>query len=377
MRFSAVYSCVRVIAETLATVPIILYRRKGDAKERDVNHPLYSLLHDYPNAWQTAFEFKEMLAMHICLRGNAYAEIIRNGGGQPEQLIPLHPDRVSPYLIEGQRVYKYWPPDGTTRILMPGEMFHVPGLSFDGVSGLNPIEYQRDTIGDAIATREYGSKVFNNGAMVSGILKHPSHLSAEATQRLAKQIKDKYEGAANAGKTLILEEGMDFSKLGMTSQDAQFLENKKFQISDIARIFRVPPHLIGDLDRATFSNIEQQSLEFVQYTMLPWFTRFEQAVKRDLILKNNQFAEFLMDVMLRGDIKSRYDAYAVGRNWGWLNANEIRARENMNPVENGDIYLQPLNMQPAGQFDAEKASLAEPSTKEDLQKQKEEQKNAS
>lgn len=350
MRLSAVHSCVRVIAETLATVPVILYKRKGDAKERDTNHPLYSILHDQPNAWQTSFEFKEMLAAHICLRGNAYAEIIRNGGGQVEQLIPLHPDRVLPFMSQGQRVYQYQPPEGETRILLPGEMFHVPGLSFDGVSGLNPIEYHRDTIGDAIATRDHGSKVFANGAQIGGVLKHPAHLGKDAQDRLREQFQKRYEGTQNAGKTLILEEGMDFIKLGMTSQDAQFLETRKYQVSDIARIFRVPPHMIGDLERATFSNIEQQSLEFVQYTMLPWFRRFEEAVKRDLILKNSQFSEFLLDVLLRGDIKSRYEAYAIARNWGFMNANEIRSKENMNPVENGEIYLQPLNMQPAGQF---------------------------
>lgn len=368
LQLSAVHACIKVLSEAIGTAPLMLYRQKKDGKERDIKHPLYTILHDRPNLWMTPFEFKELLVGCICLRGNFYAEIIRNGGGQVEELIPLNPDRVMPFLKDRKKLFMMYTDSGEPIVKMPGEIFHVMGMSLDGVTGLNPIEYHRETIGDAIATRKHGSKLFSNGAMIGGVLKHPAHLSKEAQERLVEQFKKRYEGGDNAGKTLFLEEGMDYLKLGMTSQDAQFLETLKYQISDIARIFRVPPHMIGDLERATFSNIEQQSLEFVQYTILPWARRIEESIKRDLILKSSQYSEFLLDILMRADIKSRYDAYAVARNWGWMTANEIRARENMNPVDNGDIYLQPLNMQPAGEFDIEKARQNEPPTKKDLTK---------
>lgn len=353
LQVSAVYACVRVLAETLASVPLVVYKRlPNGGKDRDFAHYLYRILHDQPNEWQTSFEFREMMMGHLCLRGNAYAQIISGPKQGVSALVPLHPDRVRPFIAPNKKIaYEYQPLDGQKQVFLREEIFHLRGLSQDGIIGLNPIQLQREAVGLAMVTEEHGARLFSNGTELGGVLKHPGKMGKDAFERLEKSWKQRYAGIKNTGSTAILEEGMTFEKMGMTSEDAQFLETRKYQVSEIARIFRVPPHMIGDLEKATFSNIEQQSLEFVQFTMMPWFTRWEQAIQRDLIVnKELNFTEFMVQGLLRGDLKSRYEAYATGRQWGWLSANDIRGMENLNPIEDGDVYLSPMNMTPANQL---------------------------
>jgi HK97 family phage portal protein len=348
MRVNAVYACINRISNTIAQTPLLLYQElENGGKQRDKKNPLYTLLHRKPNRWQTPFEFKQMLAAHVALRGNAYAAIVSTPTSSVSELVPLHPDRVMPFWTENQaRAYRYQPISGREQILLQGEILHIQGLSFDGLKGLSPIEYCRESIGVALATEEHGARLFSNGAQVGMALKHPATLTKNTADNLKRQFEQRYSGVGNAHKTLVLEEGMTIEKLGLTAEDSQFLETRQFQVVDIARIWEMPLHMIGDLSGSTNNNIEQQSLEFVQYTMGPWFTRFEEALDRDLVYQPDRYFEFLVDGLLRGDIKSRYAAYAIGKQWGWLSSNDIREKENLNPIEGGDTYVTPLNMAP-------------------------------
>jgi HK97 family phage portal protein len=355
MRLTAVYSAVRILAETVATLPLLVYRRtENDGKERATDYFLYPLLHDQPNEEQTSVEFREMLQGHLALRGNAYAQIDRKMG-RPARLVPLHPDRVEVRREKGELIYKVNPVNGPAYTLRrsSGEIMHLRGLSSDGVMGLNPIELFRETMGLGLAYEEYSGRLFSNGANINGVLETPQAMSDEALKRFRKLWQENYGGIGNAGKTAILEQGMKWQAIGIAPKDAEFIVSRKFQVTEIARIFRVPPHMLADLERSTFSNIEHQSLEFVRDTIRPWLVRWEQALTRDLIPPEDRgeyFVEFLIEGLLRGDFKTRYDAYAIGRNNGWLSANDIRRMENMNPLppEQGDVYLIPLNMVPAG-----------------------------
>lgn len=350
MQLSAVFSCVRVISESVASLPIELYQRNNDGgKQRAPGHPLYKLLKTSPNGWQTSLEFIEMMQAHVELRGNAYAYISRLGGNV-EELIPLHPDRIEMLVAPDLTItYKYTQPDGRIKTLSQSDVFHLRGMSSDGFRGLSMLSVAREPIGMGLSMQEHGARLFANGARPGLVLKHPGKLSKEAHENLRNSWNDNYGGAANSGKTALIEEGMSVEKIGMTNDDAQWLESRKLTRSEICGMFRVPPHKIGDLDRATFSNIEHQSIEFVTDAVLPRVRRWEQAIARDLILvPDKYFAEFNIAGLLRGDIKSRYESYAIARQWGWLSVNDIRRMENLNPVDNGDTYLQPLNMQPAG-----------------------------
>jgi HK97 family phage portal protein len=346
----AVMACVRVISETLASLPFLLYRRlEDDGKERASDHPLYEILRYQPNPWQSWYEFAEMMTAHACLRHGGCAKIVSDAKGKVTALIPLNPDRVQPLMVKGVRIFSYQPMSGEREVLLPGEMLYIPSLSFDGVSGIDPITYVRNAVGLARATEKFGAKFFANDARPGVIFKHPGPkgLGDVAYKNLKESIEARHKGVNNSHKSMILEEGMDVKEIGVSPENAQFLETRKYQKSEIAGFFRVPPHMIGDLDKATFSNIEHQSRAFVDYTMLPWFTRWEQAIRRDILTPNERkeyFAEFLPDALLRGDLKSRYEAFAIAKNWGFLSTNEIRVKENMNKVKGGDTYLQPLNM---------------------------------
>lgn len=353
MRITAVMACVRVLSETLASLPLKTYRVRSDGgKEPDRTHPLWALLHDQPNRWQTSFELREMLVGHVALRGNAYAQIVSTGGRGVAELIPLHPDRVRPFFApDGTRAYEYRPDVGPRRILLQEEVLHIPGLGFDGLQGLDPIMYAREALGLSIATEAFGARFFANDARPGVYLQHPTLVSEAAATRLKESWEKRHRGSDNAHRVAVLEEGMTVSAIGVDPDHAQFLETRKFQIAEIARMFRIPPHMIGDLEKATFSNIEQQSLEFVTHTIRPWAVRIEQSIRRDLLTeseKRTHVVEFDVNGLLRGDIKSRYEAFATGRNWGWLSVNDIRRLENLNPIDKGDIYLQPLNMVEAG-----------------------------
>jgi HK97 family phage portal protein len=355
LEINAVYACTRVLAESVASLPLILYRRIGDRnKARAMDHSLYSLLHDLPNPEITSFEMRETLMGHLCTWGNAYAEIEWSAGGEVLALWPLRPDRIEAIeRVNGEIYYTYRLPDklGTPpKILHTSRVMHVRGMGFDGQIGYSPIRMQRNTLGLARATEGFGARFFQNDARPGGILEHPAKLSDEAHKRLRDSWEKRHQGMERSHRLSILEEGMKYHEIGLPPEDAQFLETRKFQTNEIARMYRMPPHMIQDLDRATFNNIEHLSISFVVNTLRPWLVRWEQAIARDLLLPSERdalFAEHLVSGLLRGDIQSRYEAYAQGRQNGWLSANDIRSMENMNPIEGGDTYLVPLNMVPA------------------------------
>lgn len=353
MTVSAVYSAVRRISESIGSLPLHVYKRlDGGGKAKATDHPLYAILHDMPNPEMTSMVFRETLMTHLLLWGNAYAMIEFNKRGQVIALWPLAPYRVQPYrdLYTWQIYYTVMLPGGQVKTLQADEMLHIPGLGFNGLVGHSPIHMARESIGIALATEEFGARFFSNGANVGGVARHPGKLSEQGSKNLRASINDVYGGLGKSHKVMLLEEGMEFEKVAIPPNDAQFLETRKFQVTEIARWFNIQPHMIADMENATFSNIEQQSLEFVVHTIRPWLVRWEQAIYQKLLLpqeRTKYFAEFLVDGLLRGDIKSRYDAYAVARQNGWLSANDIRENENMNPITGGDVYLVNGNMIPA------------------------------
>ena len=353
MQLAAVSSAVRLLAETVGTLPLFIYRRESNGnKVRETNTDVSHVIHNRPNKWQTPFEFKTMLTAHACLRGNGYARIISSPGRGVDQLIPLNPDRVTPFWRrDGTRAYRYQPLTGPEEIILQSEMFHIMFFSLDGLVGIDPISYHRRTLGMTIGAEKYGARFYKNDATPPMALVFPGKMKDTARQNVKESWNAEHQSVNRSHKAAILEDGMDVKMLNLTPENAQFLATRKYQVADIARIFRVQPHLIGDLENATFSNIQEQGLEFVNYTMMPWFVKWEQAISRDLLDEDQQrtmFAEFLVDALLRGDIGARYSAYATGRQWGWLNVNQIRQFENMNGIgDQGDQYLIPLNMIPA------------------------------
>ncbi len=361
MQMTAVYACVRILSEAIASLPLQLYRYTEDGgKEKAVDHPLYFLLHDEPNAEMTSFVFRETIMTHLLLWGNAYAQVIRNGRGQVIGLYPLMPDRMTVDRDEkGQLCYEYTTSSDDAKTmkkkdtvvrLSPDDVLHIPGLGFDGLVGYSPIAMAKNAIGLAIATEEYGSKFFANGAAPSGVLEHPGTLKDPSKVRESWQ--ETFGGSKNANKVAVLEEGMKYTPISMSPNEAQFLETRKFQTTEIARLYRIPPHMIGDLDKSSFNNIEQQSLEFVKYTLDPWVCRIETSMNRRLLSekeKKEYFFKFNVDGLLRGDYQSRMQGYAISRQNGWMSANDIRELENLSPLsdeEGGNLYLVNGNMVP-------------------------------
>ena len=348
MQTTAVYACVRILAETIAALPLHTYRYTVNGKEKAINHPLYYLLHSEPNPEMTSFVFRETLMGHLLLWGNAYAQIIRNGRGMVVGLYPLLPNKVIVNRNDQGVLYYQYEKDGQFYFLKSYEVLHIPGLGFDGLIGYSPIAMAKNAIGMAIATEEYGAKFFANGANPGGVLEHPGVVKDPA--RIRESWNAVYQGSGNAHRVAVLEEGMKFQSIGIPPEQAQFLQTRKFQLNEIARIFRIPPHMIGDLDKSSFSNIEQQSLEFVMYTLDPWVVRWEQAIQRALLSeseKQQYFVKFNVDGLLRGDYQSRMNGYAVGRQNGWLSSNDIRELENLNRIpaeDGGDLYLVNGNM---------------------------------
>ena len=349
IQVSTVYACVRVIAETVASLPLHVYAvtDKGSVKAQE--HPLYRLLHDEPNSEMTSFVWREAMLTHLLLWGNSYSQIIRNGRGQILGLYPLLPDRMEVDRDSaGELTYTYSLTSGQTVRLRPEDVLHIPGLGFDGVMGYSPIALEKNAIGLGIAAEEYGSKFFSNGATPSGVLTHPN--TVKDPKKLRESWNAAYGGSANSGKVAFLEENMKFERISMPNNEAQFLETRKFQVSEICRIYRVPPHLIGDLEHATFSNIEHQSISFGVHTIRPWLVRIEQALNRQLFPEKEKgcfYAQFNMDGLMRGDYKSRMEGYAIARQNGWMSANDIRELENMNPIpdeDGGNEYLVNGNM---------------------------------
>lgn len=358
MQMSAVYACVRILSEAVAALPLHFYKyNAAGGKEKALDHPLYALLHDEPNPEMSAFSFRETLMTHLLLWGNGYAQIIRNGRGEVVALYPLMPDRMTVDRdARGRMYYEYTRSDSDANtlgkkssvLLLPEDVFHIPGLGFDGLVGYSPIAMAKRAVGLGLACDEYGAAFYANGAQPGGVLEHPGVV--KNPQRVRDSWNAIYQGAKNAHKVAILEEGMSYKPISVNPQEAQFLETRKFQIDEIARIFRVPPHMVGDLDKSSFSNIEQQSLEFVKYTLAPWIARWEQTIHRTLLLpseKARYFARFNVEGLLRGDYQSRMNGYAVARQNGWMSANDIRELENLDriPAEaGGDLYLINGNM---------------------------------
>lgn len=382
MQTTAVYACVRILSEAIASLPIHVYERTDKGKEKRVDHPLYFLLHDEPNPEMSSFVFRETLMSHLLIWGNAYEQIIRDWSGNVISLYPLLPDKMSVHRdSRGILYYKYQRqteenPNITetgTVILPQEDVLHVPGLGFDGLIGYSPIALAKNAIGMTLATEEYGASFFRNGANPGGVLEHPGIL--KDPKRVRDSWNEVYKGVANAHKVAVLEEGMKYTQIGIPPEEAQFLQTRKFQINEIARLYRIPPHMVGDLEKSSFSNIEIQSLEFVKYTLDPWVVRFEQSFKRALFLpeeKKTHFIKFNVDGLLRGDYQSRMNGYAVGRQNGWLSTNDIRELEDLNLLsdeEGGNLYLINGNMtklKDAGGFmKQESESVMQPSEEEE------------
>jgi len=348
MQTTSVYACVRILAETIASLPLHTYRYTDKGKEKATEHPIYYLLADAPNPEMTSFVFRETLMGHLLLWGNAYAQIIRDGRGRVISLYPLMPDKITVDRNDKGEIYYIYNKDGQFYSLRYDEVLHIPGLGFDGLVGYSPIAMAKNAIGMAIATEEYGSKFFANGANPGGVLEHPGVV--KDPQRVRDSWNAVYQGSNNAHRVAVLEEGMKFQTIGIPPEQAQFLQTRKFQLNEIARIFRIPPHMIGDLDKSSFSNIEQQSLEFVMYTLDPWVVRWEQAIKKALFSeteKKEYFIKFNVDGLLRGDYQSRMNGYSTARQNGWMSANDIRQLENMNLIPDelgGNRYLINGNM---------------------------------
>lgn len=355
MKYSAVFACVRILAETVGSLPLKVYERDGRSKYPATDHYLYSKLHKQPNDHMTSIVFREVMMTHLGLWGNAYAEIERRGG-RVHKLWPIPPNRVEPFVYErtGNKWYNIELPDEENRVVSDEDMLHIVGLSLNGLKGLSPVGMAKESIGLGLAAEEFGARFFSQGTNIGGVVSHPETLSEKAFQTLRGDLQEKYEGLGKSHRLMLLEEGMQYESVGIPPDDAQFLESREFQLREIARIYRIPPHMIADLENATFSNIEHQSIDFVVHTIRPWLVRWEQAINTSLFGKSDRdqhFTEFIVDGLLRGDTETRFDAYAIARQWGWMSANDVRELENMNPIDGGDSYLVPMNMIPANRVD--------------------------
>lgn len=347
LTLSAYYSGVTLISQVLAYVPLIVYKRLERGKERATDHSLYSVLHDRPNPFMTAYDFKETLQGHVLTWGNAYAEIEWEDLYNVRWLWPLRPDRMTVKYNNGDVLYDYQLPDGTPVTLPSHNVLHIPGFGFNGLIGYDPMTLMREALGLTKALEENGSRFFANGSQLSGVLSHPKVLSDESTKRMRSSWEDIYRGLSNSHRVAILEEGVTFQEIGVRPENAQFLETRKFQISELARFLHLPPHLLADLEHATFSNIEHLGIEFNKITMMPWFTRWQQRVNNKLINlaeRKEYFTEFLQLALLQGDSESRGKFYNQLFMIGSITPNEIRERENLNPLDGGDTAYVPLNM---------------------------------
>lgn len=357
MQTTAVYSCVRILAEAIASLPLHIYKYSDTGKEMVYDHPLYPILHNEPNNEMTSFVFRETLMSHLLIWGNAYAQIIRDGAGRVLGLYPLLPNKMQVDRTDnGEIIYIYSRdseenPNFSTYgqiYLRRQEVLHIPGLGFDGLVGYSPIAMAKNAVGMTQACEEYGASFFANGANPGGVLEHPGVLKDPGKVR--ESWNAVYRGTNNAHKIAVLEEGMKYQQIGIPPEEAQFLETRKFQINEIARLYRIPPHMVGDLEKSSFSNIEQQSLEFVKYTLNPWVIRWEQSLQKALLLpeeKKEYFIKLNVDGLLRGDYQSRMTGYATARQNGWVSANDIRELEDLNPIpeeEGGNLYLINGNM---------------------------------
>jgi len=355
LSISTVFACIRNISEDVAKVPFKVYKKSGDEKRKLIDHPLYKILNYQANPDMTAMSFRQTLTAHCLGWGNGYAEIVPDVMGNPAELYPLSPDKVTPKLNDAGNVYyEVNRENGQTDRIPSSRIFHVHGLGDDGLVGYNVIQYARENLGLALAAETFGGTYFGNNTIVGGVLKHPGNLSEDAQKRLAKNINEKYQGADNAHKIMVLEEAMDFTQTVIPPEQSQFLETRQFSVPEICRWFRMPPHKVADLTRATFSNIEHQDLEYVKDCLTAWFKRWETEVWRKLLTEQEQgsglFVEHTVEGLLRGDINSRYKAYQISlgnnNNPGFMTINEVRALENLNPIDGGDELFSPQQQEP-------------------------------
>lgn len=351
LAISTVWAAVTYLTETISTLPLHVYRRSADGgRSRATDHYLWPILRYQPNPEMTAVEFWEAAIGHLELWGNSYAEIERLGSGRVSALWPLRPDRMRVARSQaGALEYTYTMPSGEQKTLPSYRILHLRNLSRDGIYGLSRIALAREGIGLALAAEEYGARTFSNGALPVGVLTHPKSLSVDAHKRLRDDWESMHRGLSNSHRVAVLEEGVQWQAAGMPNTDLQWIELQKLKASDFAAIFRVPPHKVGIMDRATFSNIEHQAIEAVTDTIRPRCVRIEQRLFQDLFTEDGQkelYPEFLIDGLLRGDTATRTASYAVARANGWLNGNEIRALENLNPIPGpeGDEYWRPANI---------------------------------
>ncbi|MFP1683348.1 phage portal protein [Alloalcanivorax sp. C16-1] len=368
MSVTALRACVTLLAESVAQLPCELYRRTPNGgRERAVDHPVYDLIHVQPNRKDTSFEYYEQAQGVLGLEGNHIALIERDGAGYPTELIPLNPKKVQ--VLKGRDGLPYYNLLDYQQILGMDQIHHVKAFSMDGFIGVSPLATNPNAIGLALATEEHAAAVFKRGATMSGVIERPGGdvkpiESQEKVDRLLEKFTERHSGLRNAFSVALLQEGMTYKQLAMDNEKAQLLESRNFSVVDVCRLYKIPPHMIQQLDKATFNNIEHLGLQFVIYTLLPWVKRFESAMHRDLLVPSERrdfYIEFNVSGLLRGDLKSRYEAYAVGRQWGWLSVNDIRRLENMPPVQGGDRYLVPLNM-----TDAQKTGQALNATPEQM-----------
>lgn len=354
MRFMAVFACVRVISEDIASLPLRIYRElKPRGRKPAPDHPLYEVLNSQPNPEQTSMEWREMLQAHLLLWGNAYCEIVRKDGW-PSQLWPITPQRVSIRRSKatGRLEYLITPPGGNERPFTDRQIFHIKGLSLDGVTGVSPIAYGRDAIGAGLGGQEFANAFFRQGGRPGGVIKYPGQLSAEAHERLKGSFEEAATGLTSAQRWILLEEGGDATAmLGMPLEDAQFIEQRRFSVEEIARLYRVTPHMISDLERATFNNIEELTRAHATFTLKPWVERWQQAINTRLIPEEERrtfYADIAMQALLEGDPEARSKFYKALWEMGVLSPNDIREKENLNPVPDGDTYYVPMNFGPVG-----------------------------
>ena len=374
MEYVSFWVCLKIIRETIASLPIVLYKYTDNGKDRAKDHPGYRLMHLKPNPEQTAFDFIEMVINHYLLYGNTYAEIMRDNSGAIKQLWPLMPWNMEVIRYDGKKYFRYLKPDQTYTTFLSDEILHLSNFTLTGLTGERPMDFISQSVGTGLAVEEFGARFFKNDATPGGIIEMPGNLgrNAENIERFKKSWHEEHGTMANKHRVRILEDGAKFHEISVSPDKAQFLETRKFQRNMVLSFHRLPPHLAGDLEHATYTNIEQQSLEFVQYTMLPHFVRFEQKLTTCLLREDEQekyFYEIMIDALTRADIKTRYEAYRVGRECGWLSINDVLRKENMNTIDGGDVHHVPLNWVELG------AKKPEPATDMDKNQDKEQDKN--
>lgn len=355
-KVSVINACTRILAESVAMLPLHVFRElPGGGKDRDRGSQLDRLLSIRPNRWQTSFEWREMMEAHTARRGNAFSLIVRTGASnEPEQLVPLHPDKMRWGLdpTVGEMVYEYTNPAGDPIPYRQSQIFHLRGLTSDGISGRSCIDDLRDSIGISMQQENWESKAYARGGTKRIVLKHPKLLDAGAAKRIRESwVEANGNGEKSMWVPVVLEEGMDLDSLSLTAADLEFIASRKFRIAELARPFRIPLHLLQELDRSTNNNIETQSLEFLIYTLAPWLVRWEQRIQVDLLgVETDRFAKHNVGALLRGDVEKRGDYYSKALTNGWMSIDEVRALEDMNPLPGGvgKKHRVPVNVQEAG-----------------------------